>query len=131
MRRLLASSALVITALLAAPLAALLAAPLAAPLAALLAAPRGTPRGPPRGPARSLGGYTGGYGCSTNAPLTMPVPSIGVACLQPTVGLHLLVGTQAASGPRSLLRLEAGLGRTTDPPRPSNEPVVAKPAQCE
>ncbi len=127
MRRLLASSALVITALLAAPLAALLAAPLAAPLAALLAAPRGTPRGP----ARSLGGYTGGYGCGTNAPLTMPVPSIGVACLQPTVGLHLLVGTQAASGPRSLLRLEAGLGRTTDPPRPSNEPVVAKPAQCE
>ena len=135
MRRLLANSALVLTALLA----ALLAAPRAAGADPVIGAALDVGESLGSGDAElrvgtglyvaqplrggwllggqldgSLEGYTGGYGCGTNAPLTMPVPSIGVACLQPTVGLHLLVGTQAASGPRSLLRLEERALATDD-----------------
>jgi hypothetical protein len=62
----------------------------------------------------SLEGYHGGYGCGTgDAAGDEAVPSIGVVCLQPSLAAHVLMGAQAAAGPMTRLRLEAGLGASS------------------
>jgi hypothetical protein len=61
----------------------------------------------------SLEGYTGGYGCGTTmGGADVDVPAVAVVCFQPSVGTHLLVGTQASPSSWSQLRLELGVGAT-------------------
>ncbi|HUH05753.1 MAG TPA: hypothetical protein VML75_27370 [Kofleriaceae bacterium] len=63
--------------------------------------------------AGSVEGYTGGYGCDTmSLEPGAVVPAVAVSCVQPAVGAHLLVGSEAAPSARSRLRLELGVGAT-------------------
>lgn len=63
--------------------------------------------------AGSVEGYLGGYGCDTmSAEPGATVPSVAVSCVQPAVGAHVLVGSEAAPSARTKLRLELGLGAT-------------------
>jgi hypothetical protein len=60
----------------------------------------------------SLEAFVGGYGCGTGEGKG-DVPAIAVSCFQPSLGVHALVGIEAAPSARTRLRLEGGAGATT------------------